>query len=208
MHQPEDVTAFVVELGKTAELFGEIMSESRALLYFEALVDLPLETVRAGLIQARRASKFFPKPAELRELVTGSVEDRARAAWRRVLGAIEHVGTYESVDFRDRMIHAVVEAMGGWDGTWAWDRADGPELLGLERDFVSLYRLYCQRGLDRNPPAILFGQHAIENRQLRGETPPPEIIVMLDAHGHAESRRAFALEAGSAPLALKAQHGK
>src|SRR3990167_4598232 len=148
--QRSDMAAFGRELIVTAEVFGDTLSEARTLGYFEALMDLPLDAVLVGLRHARRSTRFFPKPAEVRELLEGSVEDRAREAWRRVLGALEHVGTYESVDFGDPLIHGVVEALGAWSQAWAWDRAEGPELLGLERDFVSLYRLYAERGPGRH----------------------------------------------------------
>lgn len=194
MRHPDDVDAFVVELGKTAEMFSDPLSESRALLYFEALADLSLETVVGALRYARRVCRFFPKPAELRDLAEGSVEDRAREAWRRVLAALEHVGTYESVDFGDLVTHAVIEAMGGWHQAWAWEWADGPELLGFERDFVSLYRLYAQRGPSRPPQAALLGQHALYNRHLgaalRGEI-PGEMVIALDAGGYPAEHRAL-----------------
>ena len=205
MRHPDDVDAFVVELGKTAEMFSDPLSESRALLYFEALADLPLETVVGALRHARRVCKFFPRPAELREFALGSVEDRAREAWRRVLGAVEHVGTYESVNFGDPVTHGVIEAMGGWHQAWAWERADGPELLGLERDFVSLYRLYAQRGSSRTPQAALLGQHTLHNRHLgaalRGEI-PAEMVVALDAGGYPAEHRA--LPPAPEPPALEA----
>ena len=200
-----DFEEFKTDLLTTAELFGETLSAPRILAYFEALADLPLDAVSAGLRLARRSLRFFPKPAEIRDLVLGSVEDRAREAWRRVLAALEHVGTYESVDFGDPVTHAAIEAMGGWHQAWAWERADGPELLGFERDFVSLYRLYAQRGPSRVPPVALLGQHALHNRHLvaalRGEI-PAEAVVMLDAGGYPAERRA--LPAGPDRLALEA----
>ena len=148
--QRTDMVAFGRELLVTAEVFAETLSEARTLGYFEALSDLPVDTVLEGLRQARRRCRFFPKPAEVRDLILGSVEDRAREAWRRVLAALEHVGTYETVDFGDSVTHGVIEALGGWHQAWTWDRAEGPELLGLERDFVSLYRLYSERGAGRH----------------------------------------------------------
>lgn len=194
MYLDRDFEGFKADLLTTAELFGESLSAARILAYFEALADLPLVAVSAALTQARRTLRFFPKPVEIREVLVGSVEDRAREAWRRVLGALEHVGTYESVDFGDPVTHAVLEALGGWSQAWAWDRAEGPELLGLERDFVSLYRLYAERGSGRTPPAALLGQHALHNRQLgaalRGEI-PAEAAVGLDPGGYPGARRAM-----------------
>ena len=201
--QRTDMVAFGRELLVTAEVFAETLSEARTLGYFEALSDLPVDTVLEGLRQARQRCRFFPKPAEVRDLILGSVEDRAREAWRRVLGALEHVGTYETVDFGDPVTHGVIEALGGWHQAWTWDRAEGPELLALERDFVSLYRLYSERGPGRRPPAALLGQHTLHNRQLgatlRGEM-PTERAVLVDGGGYLAKVRA--LDPAPVPLAL------
>lgn len=191
---PQDASRFAELLAGLGEVFNEPVSEIRARLYFEALKDLPMGSVEQAVSRLVQHARFFPKPGEIREVLEGSVEDRGREAWRRVLGALEHVGTYESVDFGDPLVHVAVEAMGGWHQAWAWERVDGPELLGLERDFVSLYRLYAERGPGLEPPPILLGQHALHNRQLgralRGEI-PPEHVVALDRVGHVLTRRAL-----------------
>jgi hypothetical protein len=192
---PDDAPQFARLLGGLGEVFNEPMSEIRARLYFEALKDLPLASIEAAVSRLIQGARFFPKPAEIRETLEGSVEDRARESWRRLLGALEHVGTYESVDFGDPILHAVVESLGGWHQAWAWERVDGPELLGIERDFVSLYRLYSQRRPSRAASPVLLGQHSLRNRQLgaavRGEI-PAEVVVRVGSVGQALERRAVA----------------
>lgn len=167
MRHPEDVDAFVTELGKTAELLGEAVSEARTLLYFEALSDLPLEAVFAGLVAARRTRTFFPKPAEVREAILGAPDDRAAQAWLRLLTAVETIGTGESVDFADPALHAAIEAMGGWRELWSLARLGPKELSFQRRDFTQLYLAFLARLPDRVPP-VLVGDYAAHNALTRG----------------------------------------
>lgn len=200
MNDPGDRATFLRAITVLVTTMNEPMSEARLEGYWLALQDLPIDTVEHGLAHALRSARFFPKPAEIREALLGTVEDRARNAWRRVLAAIAHVGTYRSVDFGDLVTHAVIDRMGGWHQVWGWERLEGPELLGMERDFVSLYRLCA----DRRPteaPQVLLGQHARCNRALgalvRGVMPLEE-VVLLDPRGAAQERRALAAHAGVA----------
>jgi hypothetical protein len=150
---------FAVELAKTADLFGEALHESRGLLYFEALADLPLPTVVAGLFRARQECRFFPKPGEVRELVAGSRGDQAEVAWARFLAAVRQHGSYASVDFGDAALHETVRVLwGGWDQTW---RLETSELPYKHAEFLKIYRAMAKRGL---PPAgPMLGQVALDN---------------------------------------------
>lgn len=54
---------------------GEPATEERVALYFAALEELPIEAVTAACWAAIRTRKFFPKPAELRELAGAGLPD-------------------------------------------------------------------------------------------------------------------------------------
>lgn len=159
---PDDVKAFGVELGKTAELFGEPLSEARVLLYVEALADLDFKTVLAGFQRARAEMRFFPKPAEIRELIEGTKDDRAEIAWARFLGAVRDVGGWDSVDFGDAALHAVIiDIWGGWPEACKLDEDDTPY---RHRDFLKAYRLRAnQRGDLRS--GHLPGLTEVDNRR-------------------------------------------
>ncbi len=49
-----------------AEIYGENVSDERLLLFWEALKDLPLGTIKSNINNHIRLNKFFPKPSELR----------------------------------------------------------------------------------------------------------------------------------------------
>ena len=155
----DDFPAFAVELGKTGELFGEVLSESRIAVYFEALLELPIDTVRRGLSLARQRCKFFPKPGDVYELVVGTPADAAEVAWSRFLDAVRRHGSYASVDFGDPALHETIRVMwGGWDQTW---RLETAELPYKHAEFMKTYRALAKRGLRETGP--MLGQAAIDN---------------------------------------------
>ena len=57
--------------------FDAEISETRLCLYFESLQDLPEEQVLAAMREAIKLNKFFPRVAEIREIV-GEIEERRR----------------------------------------------------------------------------------------------------------------------------------
>ena len=162
---PRDRESFAVLLGGLAEIFGESVSEVRAEGYFAALEDLSLASVRGAVETAVRTARTFPKPADLREFAGGGP---AELAWQRVLIAIEQVGTEASVDFGDPVLHATVEAMGGWADAWRWERDDDREQRFRAAEFARLYRALAARGAALAAPSVLIGQQARQNALTRG----------------------------------------
>lgn len=163
-----DADQFLSELAALAELLAEPFSEARALGYFETLAPLPLDSALWALREARRRKWFrFPQPGELLELLEGRPEEHAALAWRRLLRAVEQLGTGASVDFGDPALHAAIEAMGGWPEMYVLERCDGRELGFRRAEFVRFYLAFAARAPAR-VPAVLLGHHAIRNRLTRG----------------------------------------
>ena len=81
-----------------AEVFREPLTAELLAMYVESLTDLSDEQIRVCVGRAIRELKWFPKPAELRELVSYNPEEEqdaeARAAWDVV------------VDFTDKYIQS------------------------------------------------------------------------------------------------------
>ena len=157
-----DRPAFGEALAILAETLGEELSATKVRGYFEAMRDLDIEVVIDAMRYCLGHCKFFPKPVELRDAAEGSVEDQAALAWTWMLRALEDVGTYQSVDFGDPVLHAVIDALGGWHEAWRIERLD-PRDQGFKRaEFVRLYRAMATRAGDR-AALPLFGQHALGN---------------------------------------------
>jgi hypothetical protein len=111
----EDRKGFAELLLVLAETFNEPVSDVRARAYFQALRDLELEdlTIAANQWIARKG-RFFPKPAELRELLEGATEDRGMGAWRELTEEIRRVGYYGT----PKLSPATDEAMRATWGSW------------------------------------------------------------------------------------------
>lgn len=163
-----DRQAFGEALGTVAEIFGETLSSTRLEGYFLSLSEFEFSAVSHAIAIAMKSCKFFPRPAELIEVIQGSVEDQAELAWRRFLEALEGVGTYRTVDFDDPAMHQVIERFGGWHECWQIERLD-PKALDFKRqEFKQLYRIFLRRSsLAMCAPRVLVGQHQMENDRTR-----------------------------------------
>lgn len=142
-HDRQAFALFMLGLG---EVYGESVSDTRMELYFAALVDLPLESIRAAATVHVRTQKFFPRPAELREAVGGTTEDRAELAWTKLLSLIRTRGWVNPPDWDDDVLRrAACDLYGGWQALCENLPVAGPELLGMAKQFKAAYAAYCRR---------------------------------------------------------------
>jgi len=123
------------------EVYETPVSHERAELFLRAVEDLPFEAVKTAANTHARTAKFFPKPAELRELVLGNVEDKAEVAWQHVLREIKRVGWTGTPSWPDDATARA--ALGLFGGSWVTLcenlPAAGPELLGYRKQFIAIY---------------------------------------------------------------------
>lgn len=168
----QDARAFFERLAGLAELFngaGAVFSDTKAELYFEALRDLPLETVIGGLNEAVKRCTFMPKPAEIRKLVVGDDEDTAELAWLEYKKFAKQIGGYHSPTFTDpALADALVAVFGSWQAA-CWSDFT-PEMWSSKRkEFGRVYRAMRTRG--ETEPKQLIGFLERENG-LHGYTGP------------------------------------
>ena len=197
--------AVVGALTVAAEIFGEAMTAARMEGYVAALDDLAGAQVIAAIAGLTRTSRYFPRPADIRDAAIGSVDDRAELAWRRVLAALEQVGTNASVDFGDPILHAAVVDLGGWADAWQWQRLDDRALGFVRTDFVRLYRIHARHG--GAGARILQGVEARQNALTRGAWTrgTDHIDVVLAVGPGGESLGPAALPAAERRRALPAR---
>jgi len=97
-----------------AQAFDKQASDLLVQIYFDSLKDFPIEEVARGIESAIRIKKFWPKVGEIRELIEGSVDDRAAQAWAAFMEAAAD-GGQASVKFEDRAAASAMDAVfGGW----------------------------------------------------------------------------------------------
>jgi hypothetical protein len=141
----QDRGGFAELMTGLGETYGEPVSDARMEIYFRALSDLALDAVRAAANVHVRANKFFPRPAELREAVTGSLDDAAELAWMGLLREIRRIGYLGSPTFADEAQRkAALELFGGWSRLCERLPGEGPELLGWAKQFKAIYRSYAR----------------------------------------------------------------
>jgi len=150
---PQDREAFARLMLGLGETFNEPVSDERMEIYFAALADLDFPTVRAAASAHVRTSKFFPRPAEIRELAEGGTEDRAELAWHAVVNLVRRVG-YPGADgqgkapeFPDEASkRAALELFGGWASLCAnLPEAGTPQFIGTAKQFRALYGANARR---------------------------------------------------------------
>lgn len=154
----DDETEFTSRLAALMEVHGiKDPTESLFDSYWSALRDLPLTAYQVATARALRESKFFPKPAELRNLA-GFGEARrklnAANAWEVVYSAMIKYDYVHSVDFGP-LTNAVVRNMGGW--LWLCARTT-TDLTFDRRKFEDLHQQLADTQLTAERSAPLRGQ--------------------------------------------------
>jgi hypothetical protein len=143
------------------DTYGEPVSDVRMEIYFRALSDMSFVDVRAAADIHVRTHKFFPRPAELREAVDGSVEDAAELAWINVQSLVRRCGywwkeeTQGPIPWPDEITkHAAMKLYGGWHALCEKLPSNGPEMLGTAKVFKAHYAAVSRQAVrEALPPS-------------------------------------------------------
>lgn len=132
---------------------GKENTELKVEVYYGALKDFSIKDVEQAVYLAIKTLKFFPKIAELRELIEGDPESRALMAWRI---AVDERDYYHSIEFDDPIIHyCIVELFGDW---MSFCEKTLDELKWEEKRFLNLYQLALRRSdLITKAPRVMVG---------------------------------------------------
>jgi hypothetical protein len=159
----QDRPKFAALLTAVAEVFGASLSTPRVELYWRALVDLGWSDVKAACESWTRQGERFPVPAQLRELVVGSTEDRAASAWAALFEAAKRIDAYRSLLLVDgAMVFAFETTFKSWPAFCALDLS--PEMWAAKRkEFTAVYRAGVRRTCG---PKVLTGHFDAGNGTL------------------------------------------
>jgi hypothetical protein len=131
---------FVQVLFALGEIFNEPVSTIRGEMFLRLVEDWPFEAIKRAATQHGRTATFFPKPGELRALAVGNVDDAAEQAWMALLGEVRRVGHWGTPTWPNDATQRTVEGMfGSWQGCCQHLPADGPELLGVRKQFLAAF---------------------------------------------------------------------
>jgi hypothetical protein len=174
MKNKEKFKQYMTGLG---ELFDKIISKTLMDIYWKALESFTDEACERAFNNLISTSKFFPKPADFLEVLTGSNGDRALNAWLIVEKTVKTIGPYTSVRFEDPVIHGVIDSLGGWskfqdctNGEWIW----------RQKEFITRYNAMCNR---TNHPEYLPGITEMDNgiRGYHEFIEPPVTVRQLES---------------------------
>lgn len=156
-----DKIEFVKRLMALGELFDKSITDSLIDIYYDCLKKYNIDDYIRASSQLALTCKFFPKPAEYLELLEGNQTDKANLALIQLEKAIEKHGYYSTIVFPDKIIHAAVDAMGGWMeickmtvDDWKYKR----------KEFINIYNTLSKRPI-ASYPEKLIGFHEQNNRQ-------------------------------------------
>jgi len=162
----KDMERFTFCMAALGEAFSQEITPLKIEIYFKALQDLPIDDIERATweIINTRATASFPKVAEIRQAISGNLEDKAMLALEKVEKAMREVGAYRTVVFDDPVIHMVIESFdGGWPGLCAIPER---EWKFARKDFLKLYQAMSKEK-NRRPVPKLVGIHEHIN-QLNG----------------------------------------
>lgn len=193
--QTDDMPNFSAMLIGIGSLYGKTISELLTDIYWQSLEGFEFADVLSAFqrhIQNPDCGQYFPKPADIIRLIEGSGETKALQAWARVERAISQVGAYRSVVFDDALIHAVIEAMGGWISLC---HTNLDELPFRANEFQKRYRGFVNKPPERHPP-YLYGIAECWNSKEGYAVQPPVLI------GEIEKAKQVMVTGGGLPLAV------
>lgn len=168
-----DKIEFIKRLMGLGELFDKKISDGLIEIYWEGLKEISLEDYIRASSQLALTCKFFPKPVEFFELIEGSQTDKANIALIQLEKAIEKQGYYSTVVFEDKVIHAVVDAMGGW---MELCKITLDDWKFRKRDFISFYNTFSKRNFEYPDKLVGFHEHNNRVRGFLSHIPCPVMI--------------------------------
>ncbi|MEA1937186.1 MAG: DUF6475 domain-containing protein [Patescibacteria group bacterium] len=173
----QDNKRFAVLMATLSEIFddGKDISEIKMEVYWEALKKFEINKVQKAVSDLinTRVYNSFPKPAEIIEMIHGCQDSLALKAWLRVIGAVESVGGYQSIEFAgDPVIHSTVEAMGGWIKLCDMS---GKDVVWKQKEFERLYGILNSQNTTH--PKYLCGHIETENGGFYADYTPVPILA-------------------------------
>jgi hypothetical protein len=147
-----DKTKFAEAFAVLAVVHDVEATPERVRAYWLSLSDLPTNDVLRAFSKAMNSLKFFPKPAEIRELAGGSHQDAALSAWSELCERIDSDGAYRSVLFSDGVLNAALRACGGWQ--YACGLSTGEFESFFRQRFISTYTSFREQGKTSHEPFV------------------------------------------------------
>jgi len=120
-----------------SEMYNKKISESVSIVYWKVLNGYSQEDLENAFNEVIKTSKYFPKPVEIIEAITGGKDDRSLTAWSKVIEAAKKYGYYSSIDFGDPLIARAISLIGGWKSICNTNLDD---IVWVQKEFERVYK--------------------------------------------------------------------
>lgn len=130
------------------------MSKEKINIYYLALSNLTVDQLNSAFISMvrNRVYKNFPQVAEIIQYAThtteSEIDDRIVLAKQMLKNTIVRYGSYGSVEFADKGIHAVIDALDGWQKMCSMSSDELEKFLTFE--FAKIYKAYTRHNYPVN----------------------------------------------------------
>ena len=181
-----DARKFKEYMTVLCELFDKPVSGMLTSVYWKALQPFTDDECKRAFEAVMAQSRFFPKPVDFIEILRGKAEDRAAAAWIKVVEAVRRIGPWQSVAFDDPVIHSVFKFWGGWPVVANWQEA---ELKWKQKEFERLYGIMATGGGGGHPsylPGLSEIKNAADGFDVKAE------VVRIGHHGDGVGQKRIA----------------
>lgn len=171
----DDKKEFAQIMAATGEVFSKELTKTIMSVYFETLKRYPMDDVRLALGEYMNKGKFFPKPADISEIIAGKempIADRALLAWSEVENAIRRVGSWGSPNFTDPITPAAVGQLGSWA-----DLCMTPvdKLQWKQKEFMQAFELF-ERTPQECLPSHVKGRIDLQQERLENKESGSKLI--------------------------------
>lgn len=132
-------------LSELAEYYDKPKAPAQLAIYLQALDDLPFAAVMQATVALVNTSTFFPKVAEIRQLVEGHSESHAELAWLDLLREIRRVGYTGRPDLPEATLATMERMWGSWVRLCETLPGEGPGLHAWAKRFRETYAALATR---------------------------------------------------------------
>lgn len=128
------------------------MTKEKINIYCIALSSLSVEQLDKAFISMirNRVYKSFPQVAEIIQYATGTTEsnldDRVVLAKQLLKNVLIRYGSYTSIEFEDKGIHAVIDSLDGWQNLCSMSTDELDKFLTFE--FAKVYKAYTRNNYE------------------------------------------------------------
>lgn len=172
---PSDHEKFGTIIAGMSETFRQKLTPAGVEGFWIGLSDLSIEQVGQAVMLALRSSKWMPTVSELRGFAgVKTPQQEATDAWGTFCEGVSKHNYYDSIDFTDRRINAVVKHLGGWERVC--EKSGDAFHVWLRKDFLAIFTDFAERGVDCSGEYPLLGFTARQNGERWKKFTPPVVL--------------------------------